>query len=83
MLNTMCCGSNKSCSRPNHLPVPVSPTELSGRQLADDLCDELTLHTFECEDCINGREEACVVFASLQKRIAAAGGPKKSFLLTM
>jgi hypothetical protein len=49
----------------------------------EDLCDELMCHIFECHSCINGFEENCQTFRSLNKQIAAAGGPSRGVALTM
>jgi hypothetical protein len=50
---------------------------------ADALCDELVEHIFECDTCINGMEKSCSVYSALQRRIAQAGGPKKSVLIAV
>ncbi len=50
---------------------------------ADELCDELMLHTFECDACINGREERCPTFCHLRERIEEAGGPSKGACLAI
>ncbi|HZT34823.1 MAG TPA: hypothetical protein VFA15_02810, partial [Nitrososphaera sp.] len=44
-------------------------------EAAEDLCNELMDHIFECEACINGLEESCGTYRSLQERIAKTGGP--------
>ncbi|HEX4165244.1 MAG TPA: hypothetical protein VHZ55_07210 [Bryobacteraceae bacterium] len=49
----------------------------------DVLCDELTLHTFECDTCIAGNEDKCPTFCSLREQIAEAGGPTKGVCLSM
>lgn len=50
---------------------------------ADELCNELMDHIFECEACINDLEESCETYRSLRERIAKAGGPTKSALLAV
>jgi hypothetical protein len=50
---------------------------------ADELCDELMLHTFGCDTCIDGSEESCDIFRSLRNRITEAGGPTESALLAL
>jgi hypothetical protein len=50
---------------------------------SEELCNELMMHTFECEQCISGREEACPQFRSLQGRIQKAGGPARGVMLCM
>ncbi|HEY7212453.1 MAG TPA: hypothetical protein VH477_19410 [Bryobacteraceae bacterium] len=58
-------------------------SEPSWSNLVEDLCDELMCHIFECHSCINGFEESCQTFRSLNREIAAAGGPTKGVMLMM
>ena len=64
------------------LNFPVGSARLPTTTAADELCDELTLHTFDCDDCIAGREHGCDTFRSLNSRITKAGGPSRGLLLT-
>jgi hypothetical protein len=68
---------------PEPQPVPVSDLPLIDPAHADELCDQLMEHTFDCDACLNGQEETCQVFCSLQDEIAKAGGPIKGAALTM
>jgi hypothetical protein len=65
------------------MTIGISKSDSSWSNPAEELCDELMCHIFECESCINGSEERCSVFRSLKVQIAKAGGPIKSILLTM
>ena len=67
----------------HHVMVLAEAGKISVSSVADDLCDDLMIHTFECDACINGLEETCPVFCALNKQIAAAGGPTKSALLSV
>jgi len=68
---------------PEPQPIPVSEPALIDPAHADELCDQLIEHTFECDACINGQEEMCEAFCSLRNKIAEAGGPTKGVALTM
>ena len=61
----------------------LSHSELSWPNPVEDLCDELMCHIFECHSCINGFEDNCQTFRTLQTKIAAAGGPTRGAVLTM
>ena len=49
----------------------------------DELCDELMLHIFGCDKCINGQEATCSDFCALQRKITDEGGPTRGMLLFM
>jgi hypothetical protein len=63
------------------MPVSVPPSVQPDR--AEELCDQLMEHTFECDSCINGAEESCEIFCKLREEIAGLGGPKRGLGLTM
>ncbi len=50
---------------------------------AEELCDDLMLHTFECDQCINGQENSCPTFCCLREKIAQEGGVSKGIFLSM
>ncbi len=68
--------------QPN-VTIPSSIIDSSTPSSADELCDELMLHTFDCDDCINGREETCTTFCALRDQIDEAGGPTRGTILSM
>jgi hypothetical protein len=57
------------CSGVRNIDTPNSTCAV------DDLCDELMLHTFECDQCIAGLEEECDRFCELRREIYNLGGP--------
>lgn len=50
---------------------------------ADELCDDLTLHVFECQTCLDEGEEACPVYQQLYEEIERLGGPVQGRILAM
>jgi hypothetical protein len=68
---------------PETQPIPASDPALIEPAHADELCDQLIEHTFDCDACINGQEETCEIFCGLRDEIAKAGGPTKGVALTM
>ncbi len=65
------------------MTIVLGHTEPSGSAHADELCDALMEHIFECDSCINGSEENCCTYCSLQEQIAQAGGPTKGVCFVM
>jgi len=65
----------------------VAPSEPQVIRSADDLCDELTDHMLECEECLtgclDGHEESCFVYREMRKQIEARGGTKRGMLLAI
>jgi hypothetical protein len=54
---------------------------IDGMSGIDELCDELMLHTFDCEKCINGKEATCLEFRSLRQKITDTGLPIRGLFL--
>ena len=63
------------------IAVSVKVVNLTAEDSADELCDELMKHIFDCDACIAGSERSCVTFVSLAQQIAAMGGATRGALL--
>jgi hypothetical protein len=64
--------------------MPVgSAAERSTPTVADELCDKLMDHIFDCDACMSGQENDCPSYQLLQAQIAAAGGPSQGLLLAL
>jgi hypothetical protein len=72
-----------SCCLPEPQPIPASGPAVIEPAKADELCDQLIEHTFDCDACINGQEETCQAFCNLREEIAKLGGPTRGAALTM
>ena len=66
------------------LTLPVGGAlHLTNTSSTDELCDELMLHTFECDACISGQEETCATFCKLHDQIEQAGGATRGSMLAV
>jgi hypothetical protein len=61
--------------------VPITDVEPAAPNRADELCDALMEHIFDCDACINGQEDTCAVYCSLREQIAQSGGPTRGAVL--
>ncbi len=74
---------NLACHlQPQTMPVG-NASEQSMHGVADELCDRLMDHIFDCDGCMSGQENDCPTYRTLQNQIAAVGGPSGGMLLAM
>ncbi len=71
------------CSQTSQVTVAMTHAHNCSPAAPDALCEELLDHTFDCDACINGLENTCPVFCSLQSRIADAGGVTRGIALAI
>lgn len=64
-------------------PIPVSAPSAVFPTHANELCDQLMEHTFECDSCINGDEGSCEVFCKLRDEVYRVGGPTRGIGFAM